>query len=295
MSTPMPQSLSSTPSEPKASKAQNSPKPSWLREPLLHFVLLGALVFAADHVLLDKTNDTKTIVMGAAVDAEARKVFSDARGHAPNDKELAALRQIWLDNEVLYREGLALRLDKGDPTIRERVIFKSQMAIEPTLRLPPIDDQKLRDWFESHREKYDQPPRYDFEEAVLPGSPTEAELNALVQTLNAGPAGSTQAQTEASLRVFKGRPLENLRASYGEDFGKALAAGEPGIWRVLPTNSGPRAMRLQSITAPQPADFESVRNVVRQDWVDATMAELRTNAVRELAKKYTIKVEGPNP
>lgn len=263
-----------------------------MREPLLHFVLLGALVFAADHVLLDKTKDTKTIVMGAAVDAEARKVFSDARGHAPNDKELAALRQTWLDNEVLYREGLALRLDRGDPTIRERVIFKSLMAIEPTLRLPPIDEPKLREWFEARRAKYDQPPRYDFEEAVLPGSPTEAELNALVQTLNAGPSGSTQAQTEASLRVFKGRPLENLRASYGDDFSKALAAGEPGIWRVLPTTSGPRAMRLDAVTAKQPADFDVVRNVVRQDWVDTTMAELRTSAVREMTKKYTLQVEG---
>ena len=292
MSTPMSESLPHPSTSPAATQAATPSRPHWLREPLLHFVLLGALVFAADHVLLGKTDDTKTIVMGAAVDAEARKVFSDARGHAPNDKELAALRQTWLDNEVLYREGLALRLDKGDPTIRERVIFKSLMAIEPTLRLPPIDEPKLREWFEARRAKYDQPPRYDFEEAVLPGTPTEAELNALVQTLNAGPSGSTQAQTEASLRVFKGRPLENLRASYGEDFGKALATGEPGIWRVLPTSSGPRAMRLESVTALQPADFEAVRNVVRQDWVDTTMAELRTSAVREMAKKYTLQVEG---
>jgi len=135
--------------------------PTWLREPLLHFVALGALLFVVDHYLIGQTNDPHTIVVGAAVDQEARTVFKASRNRGPTDDELKALRQVWLDNEVLYREGLALQVDRGDDGIRERVIFKALSVVDANVKLPPIDDQALRDWFESHRAKYDEPARYD--------------------------------------------------------------------------------------------------------------------------------------
>src|SRR4051812_28088231 len=96
--------------------------PSWLREPLLHFAILGGVLFGVDHVLASRAGDPRTIVIGAEVDRHAIDVFRTARGHAPNAQELYALRRVWLDNEVLYREGLALGLDRGDNSIRERII-----------------------------------------------------------------------------------------------------------------------------------------------------------------------------
>src|SRR3954470_11718464 len=91
--------------------------PNWMREPLLHFVVLGALLFGVDHALVTRSDDPHVIVMGADVDAEARHTFQAARGRAPTAEELAALRQVWLDNEVLYREGMAMQVDKGDSAI----------------------------------------------------------------------------------------------------------------------------------------------------------------------------------
>ena len=81
--------------------------PTWLREPLLHFVVLGALLFGVDHCSPAARDDPRTIVVDAEVDAKAMQVFKDARGRDPNEEELYALRRVWLDNEVLYREGLA--------------------------------------------------------------------------------------------------------------------------------------------------------------------------------------------
>ncbi|MFX6930183.1 hypothetical protein ABTH73_19595, partial [Acinetobacter baumannii] len=89
-----------------------------------------------------------------------------SRGREPNAEELAALRRVWLDNEVLYREGLALQVDKGDSAIRERVIFKALSVVDANTKLPAVTDEVLRKWFEGHRVKYDEPPRFDFQEAV---------------------------------------------------------------------------------------------------------------------------------
>jgi hypothetical protein len=259
--------------------------PALLREPLLHFIVLGGLLFAVDHVMATRIDDPRTIVIGPEVDSEAVEIFEQTRGIKPNKEELKALHQVWLDNEVLYREGLAMQVDKGDTAIRERVIFKALSIIDANTKLPAIDDKKLRDWFESRREKYDDPARYNFEEAVLAGNATEESIRAFVATLNAGKSSDTA----AGLRVFKDRPYDNLVQSYGADFPKTLAESTAGEWRAQKTRDGWHAMRLISVTQPKPAAFEELRGVIMQDWKDAIASEQRTAAVRALAKKYNVE------
>ena len=265
--------------------------PNWLREPLLHFLILGTVLFGADHWLLARSDDPHTILVGAEVDREATEIFKAARSRAPNAEELTALRQVWLDNEVLYREGLALQVDRGDTAIRERVIFKALSVVDANSKLPSVDDAILRAWFEKNRRKYDDPARFDFQEAALAGDNSEATVRAFVAELAVGTPGDAK----AGLRVFKGRPHSNILQSYGTDFAQALESLPPGEWRALLTREGWRAMRLESISPAKPAAFEALRGVVLQDWTDATMAEQRTAAVRALSKKYSVKFEALKP
>jgi hypothetical protein len=262
--------------------------PRWLREPLLHFIILGGVLFAADHFIVSRNDDPRVIVIDTDVDARAREVFKQARGHDPSADELYALRRVFIENEVLYREGLSLQLDKGDDMIRERVIFKQLSVIDAGTKLPPWDDKVLREWFEKNRAKYDEPARYDFQEAILVGDKSENAVRAFVGALNAGTPG---ADAKADLRLFKNRPRENLVQSYGVEFATALDASPVGEWRALATKDGWRAMRLESIGKPRPADFDAIKDAIHHDWVDATLQEQRSAAVRALAKKYTIKVE----
>jgi hypothetical protein len=259
-----------------------------MREPLVHFVVLGALLFAADHFIAGRADDPRTIVVDASVDSQAIKVFKSARGREPNAEELYALRRVWLDNEVLYREGLALQVDRGDTAIRERVIFKALSVVDANLKPPPIDEGVLREWFEANRAKYDEPARFDFEEAVLAGGEnSEGAVRAFVDTLRKGKGG----ELNAGLRVYKGRPHSNIVQGYGEAFARALEQSPPGEWRAYPTRDGWRAMQLDAVTPAKPANFEELHGVVLQDWVDATMSEQRSAAVQALAKKYKVRYE----
>jgi len=273
-----------------ASPARPAVRAAWWREPLVHFVLLGGVLFGVDRVLVKRAGDARAIVVSADVDREAKETFKATRGRNPTAAELAALHQVWLDNEVLYREGLALQVDKGDAAIRERVIFKALSVIDSNVKLPSIDDQGLRAWFEAHRSKYDEPARYDFQEAALSGKADRATVEAFVERLNLGAPGDAR----AGLRVFKGRPAASLSQSYGDGFVQALAALTPGRWAAVETKDGWRAVRLDAAVAPRPADYASLRGVVMHDWTDATAAELRTAAVRALTKKYDISYELPS-
>jgi hypothetical protein len=255
---------------------------------LFHFILIGAVLFGLDASISGRADDPNRIELDSQVDAEARQIFASARGREPDAAELKALRQVWLDNEVLYREGLALGLDKGDKSIRERVIFKTLSMVDSNTRRPAFEDTVVREWFEKNRSRYDIPQRFNFQEAVLSGDGSEAAVRAFVSALSSG----ATPQVQAGLRVFTDRPHANIVASYGEEFASALESSPAGEWRALPTKSGWRAMRLDSVVPAEAADYEQLRGVVTQDWTDAVMSEQRSAAVAALAKKYTIVIDG---
>jgi hypothetical protein len=287
LTSPSPSRPAPQPTRERASGTAHERLRRWLREPLLHFLALGALLFVLDAAWLEKADDPNTIVLDRTTDGEMQQLFQSARGRLPNDAELQALRRSWLDNEVLYRQGLALQVDRGDKAIRERVIFKSLNILEAGIQDPVADEATLRTWFEGRRAKYDEPARYDFQEAVLSGDTSDAAVRAFADALNAGNPGDAK----AGLRVFKGRPHENLLETYGADFAQALEASPPGVWRAHRTREGLRVMRLDATTPARAADFTALRGVVLHDWVDATKAQARTDAVRALGKRYKVLVE----
>lgn len=274
-----------SPSAATVSSTARSVAWSWRREPLLHFLLIGALLFGLDQLLLAGKDDPRSIVITAEVDREAAQLFESARGRKPDAEEMQALRQVWLDNEVLYREGLSMGVDRGDSAIRERVIFKALSLVDADLQIPDVDDAELRAWFEAHRDKYDAQARYDFEEAAISGERSEATVRALAARLNDGSAGDVA----AGLRLFKGRPRASIVQSYGAEFAAALDAASPERWQAMPTRDGWRAMRVTAKAAATPARFEALRGPLLQDWRDARAAELRTAAVRRIASRYTIR------
>ena len=263
-------------------------RPGWLREPLLHFVVLGGLLFALDHFLIGRPT-TRTRSSSAPTSTAKRcETFKAARGREPNAEELEALRRVWLDNEVLYREGLALQVDKGDTAIRERVIFKALSVIDSNVKLPPVDDKVLREWFEAHRDKYDEPRAL----RLRGGRALRRQLRGRRARLRHGARTAARRATPrpgcASSRA--GRTRTWLRAT-ARSSPRRWKACQSGQWQALHTRDGWRAMRLDAITPPKPAVFEALRGVVLHDWTDATAAEQRTAAVRALAKKYKVKYE----
>jgi hypothetical protein len=259
-----------------------------LREPLLHFALLGALIFAADQAVLAVRGDAAEIVIPQAAVKEARETFLTSTRREPTPAELKLLLDRWRDNEVLYREGLVLGLDKGDSAIRERVIFKALSVAQSGLNLPAIDEAGLRAWYEGRRRQYDIPARFDFQEAVVSNDGTQENLQKFAAALN----GKGESGAESSLRIFKDRPRDNLVLSYGEGFAGALEQQAPGAWAVLQSREGPRLVRLELLKPARTTRFEDLKERVYQDWKDDAGAQLTHKAIDAMAKKYRVRMEG---
>jgi hypothetical protein len=209
----------------------------------------------------------------------------------PTAAELKVLTDRWVDNEVLFREGLALGMDRGDQAMKDRVVFKVLTATQSGLALPQIDQAGLREWFESRRDQYDLPARLSFEEAVITVSDSTPEkLKKFVTALN----GQQAPELEASLRVFKARPRPSLDQSYGAAFADALEKQTTGTWAVLESKEGYRAIRLTELTPARAVSYDEMRERVDTDWKEITSSELTKKAIREIAKKYRVRDEGKN-
>jgi hypothetical protein len=213
--------------------------------------------------------------------------WAKAQRRQPTHDELLSIHQVWIDNEVLYREGLKERRPGAAPPTREQAISNALAAIEAQVGLASPTDAELRAWFESHRDKYEQPARIDFEDAVPAGSTSEDAIRSLVDKLNS----DAPVEPQPSLRVFKGRPQSNLIQSYGAEAAAALATSRTGTWLALRADDGWRAMRLTALSPATVGSFDIQRDAALRDWTAVTLSERRNAAVRALWKKYKIEFE----
>ena len=273
---------------PLAQHAAGSRFGPWLREPLLHFALAGLAIFAADQWLNQRRADPRHITVSKATLTEARELFRAGMNREPSAADMTILQARWVDNEVLYREGLALGLDRGDSNIRERVIFKALSLTQAGVVLPKIDEAGLRAWFNAQRERYDPPARVDFQEAVLSQDRSAERVKGFVDALN----GKGESDAQSGLHVFKDRPLPTVLQAYGTEFTTALEQLAPGRWEALPSLDGLRVVRLESRKAGTQANFDEIKEKVYLDWKNETIGQLTTQAIRDIGKKYPVKLEG---
>lgn len=271
------------------STSVNSPRlQTALREPLLHFLILGAAIFGIDQWRNADSESASDIVVTAKIQQEAKAIFETGMKREPKPEELKVLLDRWVDNEILYREGLQLGLDRGDSGIRDRVIFKAMSVTQAGIVLPEVDEAGLKAWFESNRERYDTPARFDFLEAAVPSDTKLEAMQRFVLALN---SNQDEPGIESSLRVFRDRPRSNLLQSYGKDFTEAIEQLKPGQWQVLVSNDGPRVIRLESLKPAVAADFEAVKVKLYQDWKDEMTSQRSKELIREMGKKYKIRQE----
>src|ERR1700730_12483505 len=129
------------------------------RVPLLHFVLLGALIFGVYAVLHPPPKDEKVITVTKAMRQSFIDNFDEDKSRVPSDAELEKMIESWVASEILYREGKALGVDRGDDMIRDRVAFKLQLLIFDQIRVARPTEDQLRKWFADNHGRFDEQER----------------------------------------------------------------------------------------------------------------------------------------
>ena len=255
------------------------------REPLLHFVLLGALIFGVDAVLHPPPKDEKVITVTKAMRQSFIDNFDEDKSRVPSDAELEKMIESWVASEILYREGKALGVDRGDDMIRDRVAFKLQLLIFDQIRVSQPTEDQMRAWFADNHDRFDEQERVGF--YLTPPTDEMTAQRQLEEIQAQHESEDLQKQTRAIL----GRPVASLAASFGETFRDALLALPLGQWKILQSKDGWHVVRLDSRRAGVLASLDDVRDEAVRIWLTDETRKRAWEAVSRLKAAYNVRYE----
>ena len=271
-----------------------------LTEPLLHFLVLGAALFGLLNMVGKKPLEPAKIVVSEARIENLANSFARTWQRPPSPQELIALIDDYIRDEVFYREGKALGLDRDDIVIRRRLRQKMEFVAEDMGVEEPSDEQ-LAAYLASNAERFRSEDRFSFSHVYLSASRRDA-LESNTKAVAAKLADMNGESDAAALgdhfllgSEFSDMTRSDVSRTFGERFAEEFFKLEQGSWQ------GPIAsaygLHFIHVSAHAPGGLlplDDVRTAVRREWLNARRLEAEASLYRTLRARYEIVVEEPS-
>jgi hypothetical protein len=263
-----------------------------LREPLVHFLIAGALLFAAGRIYESATSLYRIVLTPRHV-AQLANDYALQFGTQPDRRTLNALIRRDLHDEILYRQGLAMKLDQDDLIVRRRVVQKMQFLMQDLH--PPAEPTiaQLQTYYDAHAGKYVTPPRATFSHIFFSGDRPNAELRAgqmlatLSDTTTRAPG---RGDPFPDLYDFSSYEPDQVRRLFGDTpFVNAVFSITPGHWAgPIRSGYGWHLIYVDARQAPSRPPLSAVRDAVRTDYLQDAQDRANQQAFDTLAKRFAI-------
>lgn len=268
-----------------------------VREPLLQFMVLGALIFVASGLIGRSDSATKSqIIVDDALVGRMAALYEKQMGTMPDDVQLKTLVDNYVEEEVLYREALRLNLDQQDEIVRRRLVQKMRFLAARSFDDPTDDD--LRAFYDSHQKDFEEPARVSFRHLYFSpdkdgADAAKARAEAALQLLNADcevVEGTTESDPfPLQMDYASLGPLDAVQLFGNTQMADALFAEKPGGW-TGPFASG-YGWHLVYVSDRVPAHvppFEEVEDKVRRAYEQDSSERQTREAIEAMAAKYDI-------
>lgn len=257
--------------------------PGWTREPLVHFLALGALLYVALTWSGSPPDPASRVIsVDAGQRAQLALGFERVMGRAPTDAELDERIARHVREEVLYREALRLGLDQDDAVVRQRMAAKMDMTASTAAELAEPNEAALRAWLKANRDRYVGTRLVSFNQRLYP---SEAAARAAL-------ASGTDWGTPTSLPpAMTDTPMREVEARFGKQFADGLAGIAPASkWQgPIPSGFGWHILRLTA-RAEAAADFDMLRPRLVNDWRAEQIAQAKERAYEILRSAYRVDI-----
>ena len=274
-----------------------------LREPLVHFLALGAALFLVFHFRNASGGATagRLVVPAGRIEALAAS-FASGWQRPPTKSELDGLIEEWIHEEVLYREALARGLDQDDAILRRRLRQKLEFVADDLAEAAAPTDAELAAYLKLHADSFRLEPKLAFRQIFVDrerrGASAESDAQALLKKLRGLPAGADVSELGDPLRLLTDEPglqtLSQIEWLFGEKFAAALERLERGVW-AGPIESG-YGLHLVLVIAREEGrvpELAEVRDAVVREWTTARRKELADAFYRGLRARYDVVIEWP--
>ena len=265
-----------------------------LQEPLLHFLLIGIGLFVV-HGMVASPNRPDTIVVSEKIVDELAREHEVRWTKKPADQELAGLVDAYVRDEILYREGLALGLDREDALIKRRVRQKFEvMAEEQSARGAP-SDADLNAYMAKNANRFLLPATVSFEQIFFDNArPSDVERAvAAARIAVARDADPTKLGQPSLLPSRVESTAQDLVASdFGAEFARQIETAPLGQWSGPITSSfGAHLVRVTACTSAALPELNAIRRVVAREWENERRVTSRSDSYQKLRARYTVVIE----
>ena len=268
-----------------------------LREPLLHFLLLGLALFAYyGRVAPDDDGKRRIVVTQAEVDLLSTQ-FQGTWNRPPSPVELNGLVDSYVRDEILYREGVALGLDRDDAVIKRRVRQKLDVLFEESVAQRPATDADLQAYLDAHPATFHKPAVVSFDQVYF-GSDAAApqRLERARAALARGADPATLGQATLLPARQDALPLDFIARDFGEEFAGQLAKAPVGEWSGPVTSGfGTHLVRVSAIEPAQSPALADVREAVAREWENERRQQAHAAALAKLREQYRVEIQAVLP
>lgn len=277
-----------------------------LKEPLLHFLLLGAALFllfgwrgnSASAPGGQAATPSVRIVVGRNTVDQMISQYAKTWQRAPTEEEQACLIEDYIRSEIYYREALAIGLDRDDEVMKRRLRQRMEFLYEDISSWAEPSDEDLRKFMEGRREKYLTDLRIAFRQvfvnATERGKDAEAVAGQFLKQLTQGAdpdsvGDPTMLAPEVSLS-----PLWDIRKQFGDGFASSLVDLKPGAWTgPIRSSYGLHLVLVKERVGQRLPDLKDIRETLKRDWIAQRQTELKDAAYAKIRQRYTVTVEKP--
>lgn len=274
-----------------------------VREPLVHFIAIGALIFAAYPAAsptVESSNPARItadprapIVIDDHVRNTLTETWKQTHNAPPTAAELKRLTQRWIDREILYREGMARGFDQDDYRIRALVADKMTFVLASQSVIADPTEAELRAFFNAHGDRFAQAELVDFIHVFVHGDDNAARARAgeLLTLLQSGASPAGLGDTFSGGRHYRRRRIEDLARVFGADFVRGLDGQKLDTWVMRKSRFGFHVVRVVGREPAEMPDFEAVRLEVQEAWREHKEAQALEAKLAALRDKWEIVVE----
>jgi peptidyl-prolyl cis-trans isomerase C len=265
-----------------------------LREPLLHFVVIGAVLFAVT-ALREQSSGQSEIRITAGEVEQLAKFWETQAQRRPTTEEMQALIDERIDEEVLAREAVQLGLDRDDVIIRRRLAQKMAFVSDDLAAVAEPSEAELREFFAANRESYAAPDLYALRHVYFnPDRHTalDAAAQRALQRLKRGVNPDEVGDPFMLPRELADVSRDDIQRDFGSMFADAVSGSAPGTWSG-PVRSpfGVHLVKLESHTPRSVPNFEDVRERVRAAYLQQQQRQGNAALRAKLREQYKIVIE----
>jgi peptidyl-prolyl cis-trans isomerase C len=277
----------------------------WLREPLLHFLIIGLVLFGFyAYINRGRSGTASPKQIGLSFDElRTMTAYFESQWHRPpTSQEFQAMVEDKIKEEVLYREGLVMGLDKDDTIVKRRMAQKAQFLAEDVAAAHEPSIAELKAWFEKNTEKFALPSRCSFRHIYFSpdkrATNTRDDATKALARIAGQPEDSTMSTSVADRFMFQDyygdRTPSAIAKEFGPQFAVALEKLKPGSWQgPIESGYGWHLVFVDTVIPGRIPAFEEVESEVKTAWLSEQKAQAWQKAYQTMRAKYTVLLPAP--